>query len=130
MGRASHMLRRWQRKFEFAFRGLAIGIRGQDSFWVHVPFAIAVLFLAAVLQLRSSQWCLLILCISIVLAAEYFNSSLETLVRRLHPDRDPEIAKVLDTAAAAVFVTSIGAAAVGLIVLAPPLLGFLFQLLA
>lgn len=123
------MLRRWLRKFGFAFRGLAAGIRNQDSFVVHFPVALLVLVLAAFLKLYRWQWCALIVCITIVLIAEYINSAFEILVRKLHPEQDEEIAKVLDIAAAAVLIASIGAISVGLIVIGPALFGMLLSYL-
>lgn len=119
------MLQRWQRKFGYAIRGLASGARGQDSFWVHLPTAGLVILLAAFLRIYLWQWCVLILCITIVLVAEYFNSVIEILVRKLHPERDAEIARALDSAAAAVLIASIGAVLVGFIVLGRALLGVL-----
>ena len=111
------MLKRWRQKFGYAVKGLASGAAGQDSFAVHFPMALLVLLLAAVLRVQLWQWCSLILCITIVLVAEYFNSVIEILVRKLHPERDHEIAKALDIAAGAVLVASIGAATVGLLIL-------------
>ena len=119
------MLQRWQRKFGYAIRGLASGVRGQDSFWVHLPAAALVVVLAATLRVYLWQWCVLILCITIVLVAEYFNSVIEVLVRKLHPERDAEIARALDSAAAAVLIASIGAVLVGFIVLGRALMGVL-----
>lgn len=119
------MLQRWQRKFGYAIRGLATGMRGQDSFLVHLPMAVLVLILAAILKVYLWQWCVLILCITIVLVTEYLNSTIEILVRKLHPERDAEIARALDSAAAAVLVASIGAVAVGVIVLGRGLIGMM-----
>jgi diacylglycerol kinase len=50
------------------------------------------------------------------------NTSIEQLVRVLHPEHDPSIGRGLDAAAGAVLLAAIGAVAVGLIALGPPLL--------
>ena len=64
--------RSWAKKFADAFRGLKQGVRGQSSFFVHFFLAAVVLVAAAVLRVERVEWCLLVLCIAGVLAAEMF----------------------------------------------------------
>jgi diacylglycerol kinase len=81
--------RRWRDKFADAFRGLKLGIRGQSSFFVHFFVAAAALAAAWVMALDWVSWCLLLLCIGMVLTAEMFNSALETFCRGLdEPSRN------------------------------------------
>ena len=108
--------KRWTSKFRYAMDGMARSIRTQNSFWVHVPFAVAVVVLGICLHVSWLQWCVLAIAITIVLAAELFNTAIEQLVATLHPDHDERIGHALDAAAGAVLVTAIGAATVGLIV--------------
>ncbi len=107
--------RRWRDKFREAFRGVKRGIRGQSSFFVHFFFAVCAVAAAAILQCTPTEWCLVILCIGIVLAAELFNSALETLFHGLDAASQQRIEGCLDIAAGAVLVTSLTAAAVGMI---------------
>ena len=107
----------WLAKFSHAFRGLAQGTRGQSSFLVHFPAALIVLTLGWWLGVDLQGTCLLLLCIAMVISAELMNTSIEMLVRRLHPERHDEVGKALDVAAAAVLVAALGASAVGLVVL-------------
>lgn len=116
---------RWHRKFANAFRGLWLGCKGQDSFYVHGLASIAVVGLAAILRLDATSWCLLLLCIGVVWSAELFNTAIEILVQRLHPQHDPAIGQALDIAAAAVLVVSLAAAVVGAIILLRALLPLL-----
>lgn len=115
----------WRNKFGFAITGLNHSFRTQSSFWVHLPAALVVIGIAAILQVEPWRWCVLILTIAIVLAAELFNTALEQLVVVLHPTRDPRIARSLDAAAASVLVVSIASVLIGLIVLGPPLLNLI-----
>ncbi len=108
----------WGNKFRCAFRGLGFGIAGQSSFYVHIPVAIAVLVLAALLKCSSIQWCVLILCIALVWSLELMNSAVEFLARGLCDHQNPWVGKALDTAAAAVLVGSMGSAVIGVIVFA------------
>lgn len=113
--------RSWFNKFRWAGRGFMVGIRGQASFAVHFAIGAVVLLLAAILRVEPWQWCVLVLCIGIVLSMELFNTVIERLVRFVHPAHDPEIGALLDIAAGAVLVAAIAAAVCGCIVLLPEL---------
>jgi diacylglycerol kinase (ATP) len=113
----------WVSKFRCATLGVWFAFGGQSSFWVHLPVAMAVIAMAAWLNVSPVEWAVLILAIGGVLTAELLNSSIELLVSVLHPQHHPRIGQALDVAAGAVLVMSLAAAAVGLIVLLPPLYG-------
>lgn len=109
-----HRERTWARKFGDAFRGLKLGIRGQSSFFVHFFVAVLVVTAGLVMRIDSlAQWCLLLLCITVVLAAEMFNSAMESMARAVTLETDPHIRDALDIGSAAVLVASVGASAVG-----------------
>lgn len=105
--------RGWLKKFSDAGVGVIRGIKGQNSFLIHLPVAVLVLALAAYLNLPMVQWCLLILCIGVVLAAELFNSSIEQICRSITDQVDPHIQAGLDIASAAVLIIALTAAIVG-----------------
>jgi diacylglycerol kinase len=108
--------RSWAQRFGDAFRGIKAGIRGQSSFFVHFFVAVVVIAAAIVLQVDVYEWCLLLLCIAGVLAAEMFNSSLESMAKAITGEQDPHLGNSLDIAAAAVLLASIGASLVGTII--------------
>lgn len=88
-------------------------MRGQSSFAVHFVAALLVVVAGVALQVSVMQWCLLALCITIVLAAEMFNSALETLAKAITCKESEHVRRGLNIASAAVLVTAIGAAVVG-----------------
>src|SRR5262245_26277767 len=98
--------RLWRHKFRDALRGLKLGIRGQSSFFVHFFFAALVVAAAIVLQCGLEQWCLLLLCIGLVLTAEFFNSVVETLFRGLDEEAKQRSWPSLDIAAGGVLLAS------------------------
>ena len=114
-----HTHRSWRRKFADAFRGVALGVRGQSSFFVHFSVAVAVGLAAAVLQVSRIGWCVLAICIAAVLTAEMFNSALERLARAVDPSFNPHVAAALDIASAAVLLSAIGASSVGIVIFLP-----------
>jgi len=115
----------WARKFYLAARGVAWAFRTQVNFRVHLALAVAVVAAAAVLQCNLVEWCVLVLCITTVLAAETFNTALEHLARAVTREQHEEIRNALDTAAGAVLLTAVGAATVGAAILGHRLLEWL-----
>jgi diacylglycerol kinase len=109
--------RSWRRKFADAFRGVKLGVRGQSSFFVHFFIAAAVIAAGVSMHCSLLEWCLLVLCITGVLAAEMFNSALEALAKAITRDIDPHIGAALDIGSAAVLLAALGAASIGSIVL-------------
>jgi diacylglycerol kinase len=112
----------WVSKFTNAFRGIGLGIKGQSSFLVHFPMALAVVVLAWFLNCNAIEWSILLLCIGFVIAIELINSSIESLAHALCKENHPGVGRALDIASAAVLVASIAAASVGGIILLQRLL--------
>jgi diacylglycerol kinase len=105
--------RSWARTFRCAARGMIWGFRSQRNFAVHLTVALAVVAAAMLLGATVIQWCLLVLSIATVLAAELFNTAIEHLARAITREENDEVRDALDTAGGAVLLISIGAAAVG-----------------
>jgi diacylglycerol kinase len=110
--------RTWRDKFGDSFRGLKAGIRSQSSFFVHFFAAAVVLATASMLKVHRNEWYLLLLCITIVLTAEMFNSALESMARAITGESNPHLGNALDIAAAAVLIAAVGATIVGTIIFA------------
>ncbi len=108
--------RPWPRKFRDAFRGMKAGVRGQSSFFVHFFLTAAVIVAAVVLRVDLIEWCILLICIAMVLSAEMFNSALESMAKAITGETDPHLGNSLDIGSGAVLVASIGAAIVGSII--------------
>jgi diacylglycerol kinase len=107
------MPRSWPAKFRDAFRGLWLALRVERSFAVHLPMAAAVLVAAIALRVSLIEACVLGLCVTVVMAAEIFNTALEFLSREVTREQNPRIGVALEMASAAVLVTAIGSAAIG-----------------
>jgi len=108
--------RTWYQKFRCAFRGVRLGVYGQSSFVVHFAAAGLAILAAAWLRIEKTEWCLLMLCITIVLTAEMFNSALEHLARAVDRSENRYIGSALDIGSAAVLIASVGASVAGLII--------------
>jgi undecaprenol kinase len=96
----------------FALAGLAHALRSERS--VRFEAVVLVLVVAALTVLRPEPiwWAAVALASAGVLAAELLNTAIEALADHLSPELHPQIRVVKDCAAAAVFVSVIGALAV------------------
>lgn len=110
--------RSWPGRFHDAFRGTWRAFRDERSLHVHLAFAVAVIVAAAVLKVSIAEWSILLLCITIVLAAEMLNTALEHLAKAIDRSENQHIGTALDIGSAAVLVAAIGAMVVGGIVFA------------
>ena len=113
------------RSFVFAFQGVWSLLRREHNAWLHLGAAAAAAALGWTLRISRVEWCLVVLAVAAVLAAEAFNTAIETLADALAPERHPLVGRAKDLAAAGVLLTSAGAAGVGLLVFGPPLLAWL-----
>ncbi len=101
-------------RLRFALAGLGHALRSERSLRTQVYAA--ALALLALLWLRPAPgwWALVLLASGGVLAAELFNTAIEALADRLHPEDHPQIRIAKDCAAAGVLLAVCGAVAVGL----------------
>jgi diacylglycerol kinase len=106
----------WFAKFADAFFGMRFAFLGQSSFRVHfVAAGLVVLFGLLFNTFDIVRWCILILCIGIVIGGEMLNTSIEALAKAVTSENNSHVRHSLDIASGAVLVLSIAAAIVGLI---------------
>ncbi|MFM8735102.1 MAG: diacylglycerol kinase [Pirellulales bacterium] len=117
--------RSWFRKFGDAFRGLFHAISTEWSFAAHLPVAAAAVACGFWFRIDREEWCLVALAIGAVVAAEVFNTSIESLAKAVESGPDPRIRDALDTASAAVLVAVLAAIVVGLVIFAPRVVALL-----
>ncbi|MGM9960227.1 MAG: diacylglycerol kinase family protein [Allobaculum sp.] len=103
-------------RFIYAFKGLKAGVLHDRSIRIHVIFAVLVIIVGFIFGLNLREWLWVLLAIALVLSAEIFNSAIEHTVDYISLDRNPQAGLVKDLAAASVFVISIFALIVGLVI--------------
>ncbi len=111
-------LRRTLYSFRHAGRGLAWALSSQANLRVHFVAAAVVLIAALVLGFSVIEFVGLVLCFTVVVAAELFNTTLEVLIDYAWPEHHPMIGRAKDVAAAAVLVAAAGAAIVDVLLFA------------
>lgn len=112
--------------FRYAFAGWYHVLRTQPNARIHAVLTTAVVILGLWLRLPARDWAVLILTFMIVWMAEFTNTALEAVVDMTMPRPHPLAKVAKDVAAATVLVGAIGAVAVGLFILGPPIWTRLF----
>ncbi|HUW63323.1 MAG TPA: diacylglycerol kinase family protein [Spirochaetia bacterium] len=118
------------RSFGYAFAGLAYAVRTQRNMRIHLFLAFVALAVALFLHLAPDLFLVLSLAVTMVLAAEMFNTALEAAVDLYGTTFRPLARVAKDVSAAAVLVTAANALATGLFLFLPRLAGLVPLFLA
>lgn len=110
------------RSVGYAFAGLAAMLRSQHNAWIHLAATIAAVGLGFGLGISREEWVWLVLTIVAVWTAEALNTAFELLCDVASPEFHPLVKQAKDVAAAAVLITAVGSATVGLLIFVPHLL--------
>lgn len=109
------------RSFGPALAGVGWALKTQRNLQVHAAATVLALGLGFWLRIELWEWCVVILVIGLVWAAELLNTAIEVLADRVSREREEPIRLVKDAAAAGVLLAATAALAVGLIVFLPKL---------
>ncbi len=116
------------RSFRYAIRGIGLMLRSQQNAWIHAMATVLVVVFGLLFGVTRSQWCWLVLAIMAVWTAEALNTALEFLADFASPEFHPLVKKAKDVAAGAVLISALGSVIIGLFVMGPYLLRFLYSL--
>ena len=108
--------------FGYAFKGIFSLLKNEHNAWIHCMAIIAVTLAGLFFGINSVEWCIVILCFGMVLAAEGVNTAIERLVDLVSPDFHPIAGNVKDIAAGAVLICAVAAAIIGVIIFLPYLM--------
>ncbi|MBI5469817.1 diacylglycerol kinase family protein [Candidatus Kaiserbacteria bacterium] len=119
------MLDKKIRSIGYALKGLRLAWREEFNFRLEIAFGICAVLLGIAFHLSAIEWLFVIGAIGIVLSAEALNTALEELCDMLRPTHDSHVGKIKDLAAAGVFLASVSAAIIGVIIFIPHMFRFL-----
>jgi undecaprenol kinase len=111
--------------FGYACRGIFAVFQTERNFKAHILVAIVVIAGGFYYRVSWLEWCLLIICITLMMVVEALNTAIEYLVDSWFDGvYDLKAKAVKDIAAGACLLTAIGTAFVGALILAHHLFGF------
>lgn len=112
-------LKKRLKSFVYAFKGIGSLLKKEHNAWIHCTAIVVVTIAGFSYGITPTEWCIVLLCFGMVLAAEAFNTAIERLVNLVSPDFHPIAGDVKDVAAGAVLICAIVAALIGGIIFLP-----------
>lgn len=107
------------KSFRFAGRGLKYVLKNEQNFQIEVLLGLFVVIMMYVFPTRTLEKIALFIVIFAVLVMELINTIFERVVDILKPRVHPYAQLVKDIMAAAVLISSLGAAVVGVVIFWP-----------
>lgn len=113
------------KSFTYAFAGLKVLFKEEHNAWIHLFATVCVVVAGILLKISVLEWVAVVFAIGLVFSFEIVNTSVENIADFICPEWDERIKRIKDLAAAAVLVSAITAAIVGLLIFLPKILALL-----
>ncbi len=109
--------------FKLALDGILFVVRNERNMKIHLVFGAAAVSLCLFLRVTPIEFIFIVFSIALVLIAETANTAFELLLDFVHGDRyHPDVKLLKDIVAGGVFIASVNAFVIGIIVFMPRLL--------
>ncbi len=102
------------KSFTHAWRGLWVFFKTTHNAWIQIGVALIAVALGFYFDIARTDWLLLILATGFVLTAEAFNTAIEIDIDLTSPEFHPYARDTKDVAAAAVLISALTAAIIGI----------------
>jgi diacylglycerol kinase len=109
------------RSFRYAFAGIGYLFRTQRNARIHLVVGSLVCAVAAWVRISRAEWAVLVFTVALVLILEGLNTAVEAAVDLASPQVHPLAKAAKDVAAGMVLIAAVASAAVGFLILGPPL---------
>lgn len=111
--------------FKYAIEGIVSSFKTERNMKIHIFIMILVIIAGIILKISALDWIILVIMFALVISAELFNTTFETVVDMITKERNEKAKLAKDIAAGAVLVLAIGSIIVGLIIFIPKILNFI-----
>lgn len=108
--------------FKYAFDGLISSFKTERNMKIHILIMILVIVMGIVLKINKYEWIICIICFTLVIGGELFNTAIETVIDIVMPYKNEKAKIAKDIAASGVLVLAIGTAIIGLIIFIPKII--------
>ena len=105
--------------FSYAIEGIVYSYKKGTHFKIHIIAVILVTLLGFIVQINMTEWLVIILISSAVIAAEAINTAIEETCDVLHPEHHPGAKLAKNCAPGGELILSIAAILIGLIIFIP-----------
>lgn len=110
--------------FGFAWQGIKALFSTEHNAWIHAGVTIVVIIASIIFKVSRVETAVLVLTIAFVFVTEILNTAIEKAMDFISHEKHLQIKLVKDLAAAAVFIASIAAVVVGVLIFLPKLLSY------
>lgn len=110
------------KSFGYAFTGIYDLLRSEPNSRIHLLATFCAIIAGILLRIPRSEWCIILIVIALVWAAEAFNTAIEKLTDQLFPELHEKARFAKDVSAGAVLVCAITALICGLIIFIPKII--------
>lgn len=107
------------KSFGYAFTGIYRLFESEPNARIHLLATICALAAGIFFRISKTEWCIILIVIALVWAAEAFNTVLEKLTDHLFPEYNETARFAKDVSAAAVLICAVVAFVCGLIIFSP-----------
>ena len=111
--------------FKYAFEGFITSFKTERNMKIHIFIMLLVILLGIILKINMNEWIICVILFSTVIAAELFNTAIETVVDIVMPYKNPKAKIAKDVAASAVLILAIGSIVVGGIIFLPKIINII-----
>ncbi len=122
MGKTRFSLKKRILSFQYAFNGLRILIRDEHNARIHIVVLALVIVAGIFFNISNAEWIWIAIVTGFVLAMEAMNTAIENLANYVMPERHRLIKASKDLGAAAVLISTVTAATVGIIIFLPKII--------
>lgn len=118
-------MKKIRNSFKYAIEGIWTSFKTERNMKIHIFIMILVIIAGIILKINKSEWIICIILFAIVIGSELFNTSIETIVDMVMPEKNEKAKIAKDVSAGAVLVVAIGATIIGLVIFVPRILNIL-----
>ncbi|MCH4553408.1 MULTISPECIES: diacylglycerol kinase [Aestuariibaculum] len=103
----------------YAFKGAILLLQREASIKIQFVIALSVCAAGFFFNISATEWILQLFAIGLVMSIEGINTAIEEIANFVHPEHHAKIGYIKDIAAGAVFIASVFASIIGLIIYLP-----------
>lgn len=119
MPKKESLLKNRLKSVVYAYKGAVLLLKTETSIKIQFAIAIIVTLFGFIFNISTLEWIAQTLAIGLVMSMEGVNTTIEEIANFIHPEQHSKIGLIKDIAAGAVFIASVFACIVGLLIYCP-----------
>ena len=118
-------MKRFLKSVGYALVGIKDAFAKGGNIRIHVCIATLTIVLGLLLNISMNEWCIIFICVGVVISAEIMNTAIEEFVDKISLEITESSRRIKDLAAGGVLVLAIASALVGCVIFVPKIMNLL-----